>query len=153
MESGGRGQRRRFSAEYQAEAVRLVGNRGKRSGAIARAAGAVTARQSGSAHGARNPKKSDRLLRQGERVRFAFIETEKACFPVALMCRGLGGIAGQLLCLAPAAGGGAHPSGPGAGGGGSARSMRSTTAVTAVRGCGWNRAIAASAAGASGSPG
>ena len=32
-------------------------------------------------------KKSDGLLRQGERVRFAFFATEKACYPVALMCR------------------------------------------------------------------
>src|SRR5205807_1255383 len=31
--------------------------------------------------------KRDGLLRQGERVRFAFIAREKACYPVALMCR------------------------------------------------------------------
>lgn len=36
MESGGRGKRRRFSAEYKAEAARLVGASGKRIGAIAR---------------------------------------------------------------------------------------------------------------------
>ena len=47
----------------------------------------ASAREPALADGARNPKKSDGLLRQGERVRFAFIETEKACFPVALMCR------------------------------------------------------------------
>src|ERR1700751_3527661 len=39
------------------------------------------------AAGARDSKKSDGLLRQGERMRFAFIATEKACYPVALMCR------------------------------------------------------------------
>jgi transposase-like protein len=33
------------------------------------------------------PKKSDGLLRQGERVKFAFIATEKANYPAALMCR------------------------------------------------------------------
>ena len=36
MESGGRGKRRRFSAEYKAAAVRLVGGSGKSIGAIAR---------------------------------------------------------------------------------------------------------------------
>jgi transposase len=39
MERGGRGKRRSFSAEYKAEAVRLVGNSGKRIGAIARELG------------------------------------------------------------------------------------------------------------------
>ncbi len=39
MEKHGRGKRRRFSDEYKAEAVRLVGNGGKRVGAIARELG------------------------------------------------------------------------------------------------------------------
>ncbi len=39
MERGGRGARRRFSDEYKAEAVRLVGESGKRVGAIARELG------------------------------------------------------------------------------------------------------------------
>jgi len=39
MEKHGRGKRRRFSDEYKAEAVRLVGNSGKSIGAIARELG------------------------------------------------------------------------------------------------------------------
>ena len=39
MERSGRGKRRRFSDEYKAEAVRLVGESGKRVGAIARELG------------------------------------------------------------------------------------------------------------------
>ena len=39
MEKHGRGKRRRFSAEYKAEAVRLVGDSGKSIGAIARELG------------------------------------------------------------------------------------------------------------------
>ena len=39
MESGGSGKRRTFSDEYKAEAVRLVGESGKRVGAIARELG------------------------------------------------------------------------------------------------------------------
>ena len=31
--------------------------------------------------------KSHDLLRPGERMRFAFIATEQACYPIALMCR------------------------------------------------------------------
>jgi putative transposase len=34
-------------------------------------------------------KKSDGLLREGESVRFAFIATEKAAFPIRLLCRTL----------------------------------------------------------------
>ncbi|MGH3523770.1 MAG: transposase, partial [Mycobacterium sp.] len=33
------------------------------------------------------PKKSDGLLREGERVRFAFIAAEKPAFPVTVLCR------------------------------------------------------------------
>jgi len=36
MERGGKGKRQTFSAEYKAEAVRLVGDSGKSIGAIAR---------------------------------------------------------------------------------------------------------------------
>ena len=54
------------------------------------------------ADGARHPKKSDGLLRQGERVRFAFIAAEKAAFPVAVLCRMLAGVARRVLRLAQA---------------------------------------------------
>src|SRR4029077_9772923 len=40
--------------------------------------------------GARHPKKSGGLLRQGPRVKFAFIQTEKAAVPVTVLCRVLG---------------------------------------------------------------
>jgi len=97
MERHGGGKRRRFSAEYKAEAVRLVGASGKRVVAIARElglgetalrrwvqqaeidagggskrgvddqrtgrTGAVAARESASADGARNPKKRVRDAR------------------------------------------------------------------------------------------
>src|SRR5208283_3294936 len=53
----------------------------------ARRAGRAAAREPAAADGARNPKKSDGLLRQGEPVRFWLIATEKACYPVALLCR------------------------------------------------------------------
>src|ERR1700719_3901957 len=53
----------------------------------ARGAGGTQAREPAAADGARNSKKSDGLLRQGEPVRFCFIATEKACYPVTLMCR------------------------------------------------------------------
>src|SRR5688572_17191327 len=39
--------------------------------------------------GARAPKKSGGLLREGEHVRFRFIHAEKAHFPIAFMCRHL----------------------------------------------------------------
>src|SRR5277367_1807592 len=50
-------------------------------------AGGASAREPAAANGARNPKKSDGLLRQGERVRFALIAAEKANYPVAMLCR------------------------------------------------------------------
>ena len=50
-------------------------------------AGPAAARSADVADGARHPKKSDGLLRQGELVRFEFIQAKKADFPVALMCR------------------------------------------------------------------
>ena len=43
--------------------------------------GAAAAREPDAADGARHPKKSDGLLREGERVRFAFIAAEKAALP------------------------------------------------------------------------
>ena len=53
----------------------------------ARGARPAAAREPDAAHGARHPKKSDGLLRQGESVRFAFIAAEKAAFPVRVLCR------------------------------------------------------------------
>ncbi len=49
-------------------------------------------------------------------MRFAFIEAEKACRMVTLMCRLLASLAGRVLCLAPAADGGADPPGSDLGG-------------------------------------
>src|ERR1044071_7670072 len=53
-----------------------------------RARGAAAPAKAGQAprDGARHPKKSDGLLRQGERVKFTFIRAEKAHFPVAVLC-------------------------------------------------------------------
>src|SRR5262249_17331650 len=39
------------------------------------------------ANGARDPAKSDGLLRQGDDVKFAFIAVEKASFPVVVLCK------------------------------------------------------------------
>src|SRR5207245_5373284 len=50
---------------------------------------ATAAREPDAADGARHPKKSDGLLREGECVRFAFIAAEKAAFPARLLCRTL----------------------------------------------------------------
>src|SRR6266568_123301 len=50
---------------------------------------APAAREPDAPDGAGHPKKSDGLLREGECVRFAFIATEKAAFPVRLLCRTL----------------------------------------------------------------
>jgi transposase InsO family protein/transposase-like protein len=55
----------------------------------ARGARAAAARESDVADGARHPKKSDGLLREGEPVRFRFIAAEKATFPIRLLCRTL----------------------------------------------------------------
>ena len=55
----------------------------------ARGARPAAAREADAADGARHPKKSDGLLREGERVKFAFIAAEKAAFPVRLLCRTL----------------------------------------------------------------
>src|SRR4029434_8303220 len=49
----------------------------------------LAARGAHAAAGARHPKKSDGLLCQGERVKFAFIAAEKATFPVRVLCRTL----------------------------------------------------------------
>ncbi len=47
----------------------------------------LAARGADAADGARHPKKSDGLLREGERVKFAFIAAEKASYPVRVLCR------------------------------------------------------------------
>src|SRR5215470_13362081 len=96
--------RRSFTREFKAQAVRVVRESGKPVGTVARELdltetalrawvrqAAVDAGRgvSGVADGARHPKKSDGLLREGESVRFRFIATEKAEFPVRLLCRTL----------------------------------------------------------------
>ena len=48
-------------------------------------------------HDRGHPKKSSGLLREGKRVKFAFIHAEKAYFPVAALCRVLGRHAAGLL--------------------------------------------------------
>src|SRR6266852_2913244 len=61
-------------------------------GADDRGAGGTRATAAGepdAADGARHPKKSNGLLREGACVRFAFIAAEKAAFPVRLLCRTL----------------------------------------------------------------
>ncbi|HEU4692444.1 MAG TPA: IS3 family transposase [Vicinamibacterales bacterium] len=58
---------------------------GKRAGRVAAAA----ARSARVAAGARHPKKSHGLLRQAQRVSFAFIAAEKAQYPVRALCRAL----------------------------------------------------------------
>src|SRR6185436_18220885 len=55
----------------------------------AQRAQAPAARGARAADGARDPKKSHGLLRQAERVTFAFIAAEKARFPVRILCRAL----------------------------------------------------------------
>ena len=56
-------------------------------------------------------EKSNGLLRQGERVRFAFIATEKACYPVALKCRVLQVSRSGFYPCCSTLGRAAHPSG------------------------------------------
>ena len=53
-------------------------------------AGAAAQGEPRAADGARHPKKSRGLLREGERVKFALIEAEKASCPVAISCKALG---------------------------------------------------------------
>ena len=60
----------------------------------------LAARGANVADGARHPKKSDGLLRQGERVRYAFIREKQVAFPVAMMCRVLAALDERLLRLA-----------------------------------------------------
>src|SRR5918995_537513 len=89
----------------------------------ARRAGAPASRDPDAADGARNLKKSGGLLRQGERVRFAFIAAEKASFPVRLLCRVL-----EVSRAGFYAWQGRAPWGPGRGpaGGGGGRSRPTT---------------------------
>ena len=55
----------------------------------ARGARAAPQAREATADGARHPKKSGGLLREGEHVKFAFIEAEKARYPVAVLCEAL----------------------------------------------------------------
>ena len=55
----------------------------------ARGAGATAARGEDPAPRAGDPEKSGGLLREGERVKFAFIHAEKAKLPTSLLCRAL----------------------------------------------------------------
>ena len=66
----------------------------------ARGAGAAPQREPRAADGARHPKKSRGLLREGERVRFAFIDAEKADYPITRLCRALSVSRAGLLRLA-----------------------------------------------------
>src|SRR4051812_39169853 len=65
----------------------LVG--GALDGQRAQRVATVTPRGPRAADGARHLKKSHRLLRQAERVSFAFIAAEKARFPIRVLCRAL----------------------------------------------------------------
>src|SRR4029453_13294861 len=56
----------------------------------ARGAAATAPRGEGPAARAGDPKKNGGLLREGERVRFAFIHAERATFPTTLLCTALG---------------------------------------------------------------
>src|SRR6185437_4190200 len=74
--------------------VGAPGRRGRREGARRcahhrREGGAVAATTGGESppDGAGDFKKGGHLLRQGERVKFAFISEEKVAFPVAVLCR------------------------------------------------------------------
>src|SRR5438445_299084 len=51
-----------------------------------RRASETASRQQTTADGARNLKKSGGLLREGERMKFAFIDVEKAHYPVEVLC-------------------------------------------------------------------
>ena len=53
--------------------------------------------------GARHPKKSRGLLREGATVKFAFIAKHRGIWPAGWMCEALGVSRGGLLCLADAA--------------------------------------------------
>jgi transposase-like protein len=50
----------------------------------------LPARSEGAADGAWDPKKSGHLLREGERVKFAFIAEQEVAFPIVVVCRVLG---------------------------------------------------------------
>ena len=52
-------------------------------------AGGAASRGSAAADGAGDPEKGGGLLREGEPVRFGFIQTEKATYPVRVLCRTL----------------------------------------------------------------
>src|SRR5439155_13967894 len=64
-------------AGVEAADDRLVGSRDA----------APRARERAAARGARDPKKSDGLLRQGHAMRFAFIQTHARIFHIVTMCR------------------------------------------------------------------
>ena len=114
--------RRKFTAEYKAEVVRLVRDGGKTIGQVSRdlgltesavrhwvtqseidagggGTGALTTaeraelvalrREARQLRGAGDPKKGGGLLREGEPVKFGFIQTEKALYPVRALCRTL----------------------------------------------------------------
>src|SRR3954463_4886784 len=62
------------------------GARGRADHDGAGGAQATAPRSGAAAGGARDPKKSDGLLRQGEQVRFDFIRAEKATHDVTILC-------------------------------------------------------------------
>ena len=78
--------------QRKAETAAQLGNESAEQKADASRAGESNAPQGKrlAAYGSRNPKKSSGLLREGKRMKFAFIDKEKAFFPIAPMCRLLG---------------------------------------------------------------
>jgi transposase-like protein len=88
--------RRSFSPEFKADVVRLCQSNGEKVGDVAKrlslteAAVRAWVKRAGvdAGGGARHPKKSDGLLREGGFVsRYEFIRVEKAFYPVTVLCR------------------------------------------------------------------
>ena len=120
------------------EQAEVEAGRGPKAGAEAqrtRGTGGATAREPAAADGARNPKKSDGLLRQGERVRFALIATEKAKFPGGADVPGAAGFARRILRLAQRPTAPRARPGPEADPGGGCDSRARAAAAMAARGC------------------
>ncbi len=93
----------------QARADRTQGQDGRLTTAEREELARLRKENRAAADGARHPKKSGGLLREGERVRFAFVDAEKAEFPVATLCQCSAGLAQRLLRVARAARVGARP--------------------------------------------
>src|SRR4051812_44240291 len=68
---------------------RRQGPAGRADDGGARGAGAASAGEQAAGDGARDLEKSGGLLREGEQVRFALIDAEKAHYPIAVLCAAL----------------------------------------------------------------